>query len=64
MPVGPLWDSLDGLLRPYVPPHLRDPRLVDPDSPYRTVDRFEALLRDAGAGCGQHHDGRDDRGRR
>jgi SAM-dependent methyltransferase len=49
-PVGPLWDALDGLLRPYVPPHLRDPRLVDPDSPYRSVDRFEAMLRDAGAG--------------
>ena len=48
--LGPLWDSLDGLLRPYVPLHLRDPRLVDPESPFRTVDRFEALLRDAGAG--------------
>ncbi len=48
--LGPLWDSLDGLLRPHVPPQMRDPRLVDPESPFRTVERFESLLRDAGAG--------------
>ena len=44
-----LWRSVDALFAPYRPAHLRDPRIVGPDSPFATDERFEALLRSAGA---------------
>ena len=44
-----LWRHVDALFKPYLPPHLRDPRVVGPDSPFATDERFEALLRAAGA---------------
>jgi ubiquinone/menaquinone biosynthesis C-methylase UbiE len=44
-----LWRNVDALFKPYLPPQLRDPRVVGPDSPFATDERLEALLREAGA---------------
>ena len=44
-PQNDLWRHVDALFKPYLPPHLRDPRVVGPDSPFATDERFEALLR-------------------
>ena len=44
-----LWHSVDKLFAPYLPPHLRDPRVVGAESPFATDERFESLLRSAGA---------------
>lgn len=50
-----LWHHVDALFTPYLPPHLRDPRVVGPDSPFATDERFEALLRSAGATSVETH---------
>ena len=47
---GELWNALGTLLTPYAPPQMRDPKTVGEDSPFASVERFETLLRDAGAG--------------
>ena len=44
-----LWHHVDALFKPYLPAHLRDPRVVGPESPFASDERFEALLRSAGA---------------
>ena len=45
----PVWTRLNALFRPWLPPAMLDPKLVDPDGPFASDAGMEALLRDAGA---------------
>lgn len=45
----PAWDAVDHEFGPWVPPMMKDPRVVGPDSPFSSDAGMEALLRDAGA---------------
>ena len=45
----PVWDRLDALFRPWLPPGMLDPKVVGPDAPFSSDAGMEALLRDAGA---------------
>jgi ubiquinone/menaquinone biosynthesis C-methylase UbiE len=45
----PVWDRLDTLFRPWLPPGMLDPKVVGPDAPFSSDAGMEALLRDAGA---------------
>ena len=46
---GPVWDAVDREFEPWVPPMMRDPRLVGPDSPFSSDAGMEQMLADAGA---------------
>lgn len=46
---GPAWAEIDALFDPWLPPGLRDPRIVDPDGPFATDAGMESLLVAAGA---------------
>ena len=45
----PVWDRLDALFRPWLPPGMLDPKVVGPDAPFSSDAGMEALLQDAGA---------------
>jgi ubiquinone/menaquinone biosynthesis C-methylase UbiE len=45
----PVWDAIDKEFGPWVPPMMRDPRVVGPDSPFMSDEGMERLLTDAGA---------------
>jgi SAM-dependent methyltransferase len=45
----PVWDAVDGEFEPWVPPMMRDPRVVGPDSPFSSDAGMERMLTDAGA---------------
>jgi ubiquinone/menaquinone biosynthesis C-methylase UbiE len=45
----PVWTRLNALFRPWLPPAMLDPKLVDPEGPFTTDAGMENLLRDAGA---------------
>ena len=45
----PVWEAVDKEFGPWVPPMMRDPRVVGPDSPFSSDAGMEQLLRDAGA---------------
>jgi ubiquinone/menaquinone biosynthesis C-methylase UbiE len=45
----PAWDAVDKEFGPWVPPMMRDPRVVGPDSPFSSDAGMEQMLRDAGA---------------
>lgn len=45
----PVWDAVDREFEPWVPPMMRDPRLVGPDSPFSSDAGMEQMLADAGA---------------
>jgi len=45
----PVWDRLDELFAPWLPPGMLDPKVVGPDAPFSSDAGMEALLRDAGA---------------
>ena len=45
----PVWDRLDALFRPWLPPAMLDPKLVGPDAPFSSDAGMEQLLREAGA---------------
>ncbi len=48
-PASDLWREVDAHFVPYLPAHMRDPRIVGPDSPFATTERLEAMLTAAGA---------------
>ena len=43
-----LWDEVDALFRPYLPPHLLDPRTSGRGGPFATADTTTALVANAG----------------
>ncbi|MEO7071176.1 MAG: class I SAM-dependent methyltransferase [Nostocoides sp.] len=43
-----VWSSVEDLFTPWLPPALRDPRLLDQDSPFRSDAGMEQLLATAG----------------
>ena len=45
----PVWDAVDKEFGPWVPPMMRDPRVVGPDSPFSSDHGMERMLTDAGA---------------
>ena len=45
----PVWEEVEEEFKPWVPPMMRDPRVVGPDSPFATDAGMEQLMRDAGA---------------
>jgi ubiquinone/menaquinone biosynthesis C-methylase UbiE len=45
----PVWERLDELFRPWLPPGMLDPKVVGPDAPFSSDAGMEALLREAGA---------------
>jgi ubiquinone/menaquinone biosynthesis C-methylase UbiE len=45
----PVWDAVDKEFGPWVPPMMRDPRVVGPDSPFSSDAGMERMLREAGA---------------
>ena len=45
----PVWDAVDKVFDPWVPPMMKDPRVVGPDSPFTSDAGMERLLADAGA---------------
>ena len=45
----PVWEAVDKELGPWVPPMMRDPRVVGPDSPFSSDEGMERLLAGAGA---------------
>jgi SAM-dependent methyltransferase len=45
----PVWDAVDKEFGPWVPPVMRDPRVVGPDSPFSSDVGMERMLTDAGA---------------
>ena len=45
----PVWDAVDKEFGPWVPPMMKDPRVVGPDSPFSSDEGMEQMLRDAGA---------------
>ncbi len=48
-PASALWQEVDEHFKPYLPPQMRDPRVVGPDSPFTSTERLEEMLRTAGA---------------
>jgi ubiquinone/menaquinone biosynthesis C-methylase UbiE len=40
----PVWESVDALFAPYLPPQMRDPRTVGADSPFASDDGMERLF--------------------
>lgn len=45
----PTWSAVDKAFGPWVPPMMRDPRVVGPDSPFSSDAGMERMLGDAGA---------------
>ncbi|WP_457253345.1 class I SAM-dependent methyltransferase [Pedococcus sp. P5_B7] len=45
----PVWDAVDKEFGPWVPPMMKDPRVVGPDSPFTSDAGMEEMLRNAGA---------------
>jgi ubiquinone/menaquinone biosynthesis C-methylase UbiE len=45
----PVWDAVDREFGPWVPPMMRDPRVVGPDSPFSSDAGMERMLTEAGA---------------
>ncbi len=45
----PVWDTVDKEFAPWVPPMMKDPRIVGPDSPFSSDAGMERMLTDAGA---------------
>ena len=45
----PVWERLDELFHPWLPPGMLDPKVVGPDAPFSSDAGMEALLREAGA---------------
>ncbi len=45
----PVWDRLDELFAPWLPPGMLDPKVVGPDAPFSSDAGMEELLRGAGA---------------
>lgn len=46
----PVWSAVDAEFGPWLPPAMRDPRTVGPDSPFATDAGMEDLMARAGAG--------------
>ena len=45
----PVWESVDREFLPWLPPAMRDPRVMGPQSPFGSDEGMERLLSDAGA---------------
>jgi SAM-dependent methyltransferase len=45
----PVWEEVEKEFKPWVPPMMRDPRVVGPDSPFATDAGMEQLMAGAGA---------------
>jgi ubiquinone/menaquinone biosynthesis C-methylase UbiE len=45
----PVWEAVDREFQPWLPPMMRDPRVVGPQSPFASDRGMERLLADAGA---------------
>ena len=52
----PAWLAVNDLFKPWLPPGMLDPKVVGPDAPFSSDVGMEALLREAGATGGAHHD--------
>ena len=43
-----VWQSVDSMFRPYLPPGLLDPRTTGPDAPFASMTAFDTFVRASG----------------